>query len=149
MRRIAISDIHGCYKTFQYLIQEIIQLKLEDKLYLLGDFIDRGPGSKQVIDLVLEMQNTGFQVECTLGNHEVMMMDARTDLKESRRWMLNGGLQTMDSFNVGNLSDIGEKYWAFFERYCFFECVVLYLIHCFGLLPFCNLDLFGLDLYYR
>lgn len=49
MSRYAISDIHGCAKTFKNLLRRISFSK-EDVLYLLGDYIDRGPDSKGVID---------------------------------------------------------------------------------------------------
>lgn len=113
MRRIAISDIHGCYKTFQYLIQEKIQLTLEDKLYLLGDYIDRGPGSKEVLDFIMSLREQGYIVHCLMGNHEAMMINSINDLSESRRWMFNGGAETMESFQAESLSDIPEKYWDF------------------------------------
>lgn len=115
MRRIAISDIHGCHKTFQYLIQEKIQLTTEDRLYILGDYIDRGPGSRQVIDLIMQLRNEGHKVRCLLGNHELMMMNSRYSQRESRRWMINGGAETMDSFGMYSLKDIPEPYWTFLE----------------------------------
>lgn len=48
-RSIAIADIHGCYRTFLRLLEQI-GLGRQDNLYLLGDYIDRGPDSKGVID---------------------------------------------------------------------------------------------------
>jgi serine/threonine protein phosphatase 1 len=47
--RYAIADIHGCCKTFHALIEKL-QLKESDDLYLLGDYIDRGPDSKGVLE---------------------------------------------------------------------------------------------------
>ena len=44
MAKYAISDIHGCLKSFQALLEKI-DLKKEDELFLLGDYIDRGPDS--------------------------------------------------------------------------------------------------------
>jgi serine/threonine protein phosphatase 1 len=58
MRRLfAISDIHGCYKPFYELIVNTIELTKSDQLILLGDYIDRGEQSKEVIDFILELKN--------------------------------------------------------------------------------------------
>jgi len=71
MRQIAISDIHGCARTFQALLDKI-QLSTNDQLYLLGDYIDRGPDSKGVIDTILGLINAGYRVQTLMGNHEKM-----------------------------------------------------------------------------
>ena len=75
MRQFAISDIHGCAKTFQALLEQI-KLQPEDELYLLGDFINRGPDSKGVIDHIWKLQEAGFQLFCLRGNHEQMLLSA-------------------------------------------------------------------------
>ena len=69
MNKFAISDIHGCAKNFKALLDRI-SLSLGDELYLLGDYIDRGPDSKGVIDHVWQLQKTGHTVHCLCGNHE-------------------------------------------------------------------------------
>jgi len=56
-RHFAISDIHGCVKTFKKLVIDIINLSKEDKLYLLGDYINKGPDSKGVIDFIFTLQD--------------------------------------------------------------------------------------------
>ncbi len=53
-RRFVIGDIHGCFRTFKYLVEEDLHLKSNDTLFLLGDTIDRGTGSKAVIDYIRE-----------------------------------------------------------------------------------------------
>ena len=49
-RRFAISDIHGCGKTFIYLVEDILNLKKDDQLFILGDLIDRGKNSILLIN---------------------------------------------------------------------------------------------------
>jgi serine/threonine protein phosphatase 1 len=71
----AISNIHGCYHTFKALLEKIGLCK-EDELYLLGDYIDRGPGSKEVLDLILKLKSENFNIQCLLGNHEIMLFHA-------------------------------------------------------------------------
>jgi serine/threonine protein phosphatase 1 len=69
-RRFAIPDIHGFSQTFQALVYEQIKLQPEDQLFLLGDYIDRGPDSVGVIDIILEWQEADFQVYTIRGNHD-------------------------------------------------------------------------------
>ncbi len=64
-----IADIHGCAKTFATLLEKL-KLKKSDKLYLLGDYIDRGPDSKGVVDLIINLQKSGYKVFPLHGNHE-------------------------------------------------------------------------------
>lgn len=74
-RTFAIADIHGCYSTFCALLDQIM-LTREDELYLLGDYIDRGPDSKKVVDLIIQLQADGFAVKPIMGNHEQMLLDS-------------------------------------------------------------------------
>jgi len=121
--RWAISDIHGCAKTFKKLVKDKINLSKNDHLYLLGDYIDRGPNSKGVIDFILKLKKEGHQVTCLLGNHEQMMLNARVSITESRRWMLAGGIAALDSYAANSLDDLPKKHLVFFQNLK--HCVVL------------------------
>lgn len=117
MRQILISDIHGCAITFRELVKNQIQLKPSDTLYLLGDYIDRGPNSKGVIDFIFELQAAGYTVRCLAGNHEDMMLAARSNAKRFSYWYDAGGEQTAESFGVRvELNRIHEQYWNFLEK---------------------------------
>ena len=61
-RLFAISDIHGCFKTFYELIVNTIKLSKSDQLILLGDYIDRGDQSKEVIDFIIDLHKEGFNI---------------------------------------------------------------------------------------
>lgn len=121
--RWAISDIHGCGDTFRALVKNKINLKKKDHLYLLGDFIDRGPDSKGVIDFILKLKKDGYQITCLLGNHEQMLLNARHSIRDSRRWMMAGGTAALESYAARSLDDIPKKYIKFFESLT--HCVVL------------------------
>lgn len=108
-RRIAVSDIHGCIQTFQTLLQRL-EVQPEDELFLLGDFIDRGPGSKQVIDLVWDLADRGVKTHCLRGNHEQMLLDAVEVAHQHRMWQFNGGKETMQSFGVDRIEGIPDRY---------------------------------------
>ncbi|MEL7220660.1 MAG: metallophosphoesterase family protein [Bacteroidota bacterium] len=74
MRKFAISDIHGAKKTLVALLDKL-QFSTKDELYLLGDYIDRGPDSKGVIDYIWQLQNEGYTLKCLRGNHEQMLIN--------------------------------------------------------------------------
>ncbi|MEI2696537.1 MAG: metallophosphoesterase [Saprospiraceae bacterium] len=114
-RKFAIGDIHGCNKTFKKLLLEVLKLKKQDQLVLLGDYIDRGPDSLGVIQTILKLQNAGYTVHCLRGNHEQLMMDSTTNVTAYFQWLFNGGEQTMTSFNKTRFQDFPEVYIDFFN----------------------------------
>ena len=71
----AISDIHGCYKTLQVLFQQLESISIDNKYYFLGDYIDRGPDSRKVLDFLMKLRNKNKDVVILRGNHEQMMLD--------------------------------------------------------------------------
>ncbi len=112
MNRFVISDIHGCYDTFCALISKI-NLKKEDQLYLLGDYIDRGPHSAKVIDYILELMDNGYQLYPLRGNHEQNMLFAEKeyDFKTFVHFVEKIN-KSADLIHEGRLID---KYRQFFE----------------------------------
>lgn len=73
MSTYVISDIHGCYREFMQLLQYVKFDVKVDELYILGDIIDRGPGSEQMFDWVYEHRNGN--VHMCMGNHESLFID--------------------------------------------------------------------------
>lgn len=127
MRQIAITDIHGCVKTFQALLDQV-GLTTSDQLYLLGDYIDRGPDSKGVIDLLLEMQSTGYQLHCLLGNHEQMLLEM-ADPEQRRPLNLYPGLiETLLSYDCRHPREIPEEHRAFLNSLPYYLEVDDYLL---------------------
>ncbi|MEI6206755.1 MAG: metallophosphoesterase [Desulfuromonadales bacterium] len=99
-RTFAIPDIHGCCRTFRQLLFHKLEFQKSDTLYLLGDYIDRGPDSKGVIDTILELQRDGYDVQPIKGNHEQMLIDfdeSGTD-EMLEYWLENGGSETLQSY---------------------------------------------------
>ena len=115
MSKYVMTDIHGCLKTFKQLIEKIGFSK-SDRLYLLGDLIDRGPDSKGVIDYVWQLQNEGYKIECIEGNHEQMMVNAYQSMDWQRNWFFNGGWSTVESFQVNTPKDIPNEYFNFIKE---------------------------------
>jgi serine/threonine protein phosphatase 1 len=95
LRRFVIGDVHGQFKALMMLIDQI-KLKTDDQLFFLGDLIDRGPQSAQVVDWV--MRNGHI---CLCGNHEQMCLEAFTMLDAPHAWqgwLGNGGAKTLESY---------------------------------------------------
>ena len=107
--RYVIGDIHGCHKTLKILIREKIRPSRTDKLFFLGDYIDRGPDSKAVLDFLMEMLKEGYQLEFLKGNHEDMMMEADRSEKGFELWMMNNGDTTLRDFGITDHTQLGTK----------------------------------------
>lgn len=114
-RLFAIGDIHGCFDSLKELVENKIQLQKNDKLILLGDYIDRGNKSKEVVDFIMELQEKGFDVMPLIGNHEAMLLDAEENEKNISKWIQNGGDETLKSFEIRTLNDLESKYIKFFK----------------------------------
>ena len=111
----AISDIHGCSQTFTELLNKI-SFSTNDTLYLLGDYIDRGPGSLSTIDKIIELQSGGYNIKCLRGNHEQMLLNAFNRPSESNLWLKNGGQKVLDELALYSPSQIPQKYIDFIEE---------------------------------
>ena len=74
-RRFAISDVHGCSKTFKALLKKI-KLQKEDQLFLVGDMVNRGLQSDKVLNKILKLKKSAYQVFFIRGNHEQIILDA-------------------------------------------------------------------------
>jgi serine/threonine protein phosphatase 1 len=115
MRLFCITDIHGNAKTFQELLRRI-DLQTTDTLYLLGDYIDRGHRSKEVFDIIFDLQTRGFNVVCLKGNHEQMLLAGLNDADAHWRWQKNGGKETLRSFGATHATEIPSIYLDFMQR---------------------------------
>lgn len=69
-----IPDIHGCARTFEALLDQV-GLTYSDQLFLLGDYINKGPDSRGVVDTILRLRDQHFSVFALRGNHEQMLLD--------------------------------------------------------------------------
>ena len=128
MRKIAITDIHGCSQTFRELVENKVVLDPEDELYLLGDYIDRGPDSKGVLDYIFDLMEEGYNVFCLKGNHEEMLLNAAFNRGEVDIWLYNGGRETLESFGVKDASKIGERYLKFLQNLDYYYEVDNYIL---------------------
>lgn len=114
-REFVITDIHGCYKTFRYLVEEILQFNKNDTLFLLGDYINKGPSSKATLDYIINLQEKGYHVPALMGNHEKILLDAINQPSFFKSFLEKGGSSTLSDFGVDKLTDIPQKYIDFLK----------------------------------
>ncbi|MES2732055.1 MAG: metallophosphoesterase family protein [Bacteroidota bacterium] len=110
-----IGDVHGCLKTFRRLVEDRLQPSSTDTLYLLGDYINKGPDSKGVIDYIFALQREKRRVITLMGNHEEMMLSARRDVSAEQRLLKAGGRQMLQSFGVDKLANVPQRYFDWME----------------------------------
>lgn len=94
----AIGDIHGCLSKLERIISRICIDNKEDTLVFIGDYIDRGPDSKGVVDFVLDLKRKIHRVICLKGNHEQMFLDYVCLNKNEDLYLANGGETTIASY---------------------------------------------------
>ncbi len=73
-RLIAVGDIHGCKNKLKELL-DLLSVRQEDTIIFLGDYIGRGPSSKEVISTLIELREKYKKVFCLLGNHENLLLE--------------------------------------------------------------------------
>ncbi len=93
----AIGDIHGTFDRLQELIQKIPVDLDKDTLVFIGDYIDRGPGSVEVVDFLLDLKKRAPGTIFLKGNHEEMLQKY-LDGSDRFTYLLNGGQKTLDSY---------------------------------------------------
>jgi serine/threonine protein phosphatase 1 len=118
MNLIAVGDVHGCPDTLDVLLDRL-ELDAEDHLVFVGDYIDRGPNSKRVIERLLALSE---EQACTFlrGNHEALMLDYLDGgtggvhaTRALRLWQQNGGGSTLRSYANGQAAHLPEAHVAF------------------------------------
>ncbi len=111
-RLYAIGDIHGAADALDRLLEKIDKDAgglHEAQLIFLGDYVDRGPDSKRVIERLASLKKELADVVFLKGNHEAVMLDFLSDPEEAIEWLEWGGDQTLRSYGVaGALTKAGE-----------------------------------------
>ena len=92
----------------------------DDRIITLGDYVDRGPDSRGVIDRLIPLFDSG-QLVALRGNHDQMMVQAR-DRYDRRMWLAVGGKQTLESYGHWpgdeDYDRVPERHWRFLEKDC-------------------------------
>jgi len=117
-RIVAIGDIHGCYAPLVSLLERIPIDWSRDRLVFMGDYIDRGAQSFEVVQHLIELQERQPGTVFLKGNHEQMLEDYLSG-RDRMTYLYNGGQQTLDSYlrHAGGLGryPIPDAHLRFFE----------------------------------
>jgi len=119
-RLLAIGDIHGCSRALDALLLAV-KLEPSDQLVTVGDYVDRGPDSRGVLDRIIDLHGSGRLVALR-GNHELMMLHARSSSDSLLFWLAVGGQQALESYarpgQAARLDDISEAHLRFLRASC-------------------------------
>jgi Calcineurin-like phosphoesterase len=102
----AVGDIHGRLDLLELLVGRIADdaarhpEDVQRSLIFLGDYIDRGGASREVVERLREAPLPGFETVRLLGNHEQALLDFIDDRTDGREWLGYGGLETLMSYGV-------------------------------------------------
>ena len=127
-RHLAIGDIHGCITALKSLI-DFVELRPDDTIVTLGDYVDRGPDAAAVLDLVIGLGNSHKLISLR-GNHEIMMLDAREKKSWLGPWLSYGGEATLKSYG-GSFADVPDAHFEFLENTLqpYYECETHFFVH--------------------
>lgn len=140
-RVFVIGDIHGCADELNVLITHLEKkeaVSAQDLIIFVGDYIDRGPNTRGVLDALVKLRKKFPKTVFLAGNHELMMFAClanHLNMGVIDNWVKNGGLQTLQSFGVtenvapeliirkleDSLSREHKEFFGCFERYVIFE----------------------------
>ncbi|MCD4795245.1 MAG: serine/threonine protein phosphatase [Bacteroidales bacterium] len=127
-RRLVISDIHGCSKTLLALLKRI-ELNKEDNLYFLGDYIDRGPDSSGVLDIIIDLKKEGYNIFPLLGNHEQQALNAEKEYDKKSFFYFMSRINKSDDL-LNKKRKIKKKYRKFMQKLpLYFELDDFIIVH--------------------
>ena len=97
----AVPDLHGRIDLLEGAIERIAVHAAGQRstIITLGDYVDRGPDSRKVIERLMTWQSDTLQLVTLKGNHEAMMWETCNNLAELGWWTKNGGDQTIASYS--------------------------------------------------
>jgi serine/threonine protein phosphatase 1 len=115
-----IGDIHGELGLLNSLLEAIFEYDPREIIFV-GDYIDRGPYSREVLDRIMDLEHSKA---CIMGNHELMMLSALEDFSYGYNpmelWYHNGAEATLQSFGFSGFfsfqSQIEDRYLSFLRR---------------------------------
>ena len=103
MRIATIGDIHGCIIEFKELLNKLEWLSL-DEIWALGDLVDRGPESGQVVELCRKKG-----IKAVMGNHDSSLLSLRMRMKTK-------GLIPQNPDKYKSIQQLGEKDWKYLQN---------------------------------
>jgi len=116
MARYVTTDLHGCLHTFRYLLEEKLKLQPTDELYVLGDYVNKGPDSRGLLDYLLALPGQGYRVHCLRGNHDQELLDAAQGRGHLTWASTTDRLATLQNFGVEQVEDIPARYLQWLDE---------------------------------
>ncbi|ARC17000.2 TPA: serine/threonine protein phosphatase [Clostridioides difficile] len=117
MIKYVMSDLHGMYDKFISMLEQI-NFNSNDHLYILGDVLDRGDKSLEIIDYIRKYKN----ITLLKGNHELMFQESYTDVNSSFLWFYNGGKDTF--YDLGMKSyEYKENFYKYIKNLPYLEII--------------------------
>jgi serine/threonine protein phosphatase 1 len=119
MITIAVGDVHGCHDKLTALLARCRDYAdgRPHRFVFIGDYIDRGPDSRGVLDLLIQLQASADTPPIFLrGNHEQMFLDGLRDSAAEAHWFSNGGDATLASYGAFPTAELPATHIAFIER---------------------------------
>ncbi len=126
MRTIVVGDVHGCFTELCELLKLVSYNQFKDKLYFVGDLINRGPASKDCIELLHE-----YKAISVMGNHEYYLLQAAAE--KEHRWSIYAKMQLEFGAKFGQLLEDLAK-WPYF-----LDLPEMRIIHA-GVMPGVNVE---------
>ena len=117
MLTFAVGDIHGCHEKLARLLAHCERHGggKASRIVFVGDYVDRGPHSRDVVAHLIDAQRKApDRFVCLRGNHEDMLMSAARR-GDSLNWLINGGGETLASYGVDDVSQLPATHLAWFE----------------------------------
>lgn len=115
----AVGDVHGRADLMEVLLEKILVDALRERersgdvcppVVFLGDVVDRGPDSKGALELLCAIRDWPEIAPILLmGNHEAMLLKFLSDPVRHRRWLTYGGYETLVSYGLGRVGDLGDE----------------------------------------
>lgn len=112
-RTYVIGDVHGCLTKLTTLVKlcRADAGKHPARFIFLGDYIDRGPDSRGVVEYLMALQkDQPDDAICLMGNHEDMLLAAVDAPDWEENWLRNGGIQTLQSYGAATVATIPQDH---------------------------------------
>lgn len=111
MKRYVVGDVHGCYDELCLLLDKIYDHAGGDprKIIFVGDYVDRGPNSKEVVDQIMRMQKRGDGI-ALMGNHEDMLLAGEFMYAEATLRSFNASLMELPEYVTKWMRELPKWY---------------------------------------
>jgi serine/threonine protein phosphatase 1 len=118
MKTFVFGDVHGALTKLERLLESCRAVAQDQpaKLIFLGDYIDRGPHSKEVVETLIELTaQAPDSILCLLGNHEALALAALEGDRAETAWQVHGGMATLRSYGVTSARALPRSHLDWFR----------------------------------